>query len=71
MNRINPHKLPRSKWTASVPRQRQKHFIVTRVIRDEQQRVIGCELEAVIDRRSYNIDWHELEDDSRWLMGWK
>ena len=71
MNRINPHKLHLSKWTAVVPEHKQKHFIVSRLLLDEQQQVIGCELEAVINRRTYTIDWHELEDDKRWIMGWK
>ncbi len=71
MNRINPHKLHLSKWTAVVTEHKQKHFIVTRLLLDEQQQVIGCELEAVINRRTYTIDWHELEDDKRWIMGWK
>ncbi len=71
MNRIDPRKLPLSKWTAVVPQHKQKHFVVTRVIVDDQQQVTACELEAVINRHSTIIDWHELVDDSRWLMGWQ
>ena len=71
MNRINPEKLRRSKWTARQPQTRQKHFIVTRLIRDADDRIIACELEAVINRRARIIDWQELKDDQRWLMGWK
>ena len=71
VNRINPEKLQLSKWTALDPQRRQKHFIVIRLLRDENRQVIACELEAVIDRQSYRIDWQELRDDSRWAMGWK
>ena len=45
--------------------------MVTRLLRDENRQVIACELEAVIDHQSYRIDWHELQDESRWAMGWK
>ena len=71
MNRINPEKLQLSKWTALDPQRRQKHFMVTRLLRGEDHQVIACELEAVIDHQSYRIDWHELQDESRWAMGWK
>ena len=36
MNRLNPDKLLQSKWTAVTPKNRERHFIVTRLIRDEQ-----------------------------------
>ena len=71
MNRINPEKLPRSKWTALAVQSRQRHFIVTRLIRDAEERVIACELEAVINRKSRVIDWRELKDSDHWIMGWK
>ena len=71
MNRINPQKLHHSKWTAIQPQTRQKHFIVTRLIRDADDRVTACELEAVINHRTRVIDWQELKDDQRWLMRWK
>ena len=69
VNRINPAKLQRSKWTALDPRNRQKHFIVTRLLRDENRQLVACELEAVIDHQSFRIDWQELRDASRWAMG--
>ena len=71
MNRINPEKLLLSKWTAVRPVQKERHFIVTRLIRSEDEQVTGCELEAVINKRSYEIDWQQLKDASNWLMGWK
>jgi tryptophan-rich hypothetical protein len=71
MNRLNPDKLLMSKWTAPQPRQRERHFLVTRLIRTEDETIVGCELEAVINKNTYEIDWRELQDPNRWVMGWK
>jgi tryptophan-rich hypothetical protein len=71
MNRINPDKLLMSKWTATQPRQRERHFLVTRLICAEDETIVCCELEAVINKNTYEIDWRELQDSNRWVMGWK
>jgi tryptophan-rich hypothetical protein len=71
MNRLNPEKLLMSKWTAVQPKQRERHFIVNRLICNEDETIIGCVLEAVINNNNYEIDWRELQDSTRWLMGWK
>ena len=71
MNRLNPDKLLMSKWTATQPRQRERHFLVTRLIRTEDETIVGCELEAVINKNTYEIDWRELMNSNRWIMGWK
>jgi tryptophan-rich hypothetical protein len=71
MNRLNPDKLLMSKWTAAQPENRERHFIVTRLIRAEDETIIGCVLEAVINKNSCEIDWRELQDSTRWLTGWK
>ena len=71
MNRINPEKLMKSKWTAIDPVNRQRHFIVTAVQRNDEGFVVSCELEAVITRKAAQIDWRELQDANRWQMGWK
>ena len=70
MNRINPDKLLLSKWTAAQPENRERHFIVTRLIRAEDETIIGCVLEAVINKSIREIDWRELQDSTRWLTGW-
>ena len=36
--RINPRKLLLSKWTARVPRNRERHFLVTELHRDDAGR---------------------------------
>ena len=71
MNQINPNKLLLSKWTAVEPKQKERHFIVTKLIRAENTDIIACELEAVINNHLYQIDWHELKESSCWLMGWR
>ena len=71
MNRLNPEKLLMSKWTATRPEQRERHFIVTRLIRDEDETITGCILEAVINKNTYEINWRALQDSTRWLTGWK
>lgn len=71
MNRYNPEKLLHSKWTAREPRSREKHFIVTQVLRDAQEHPVGCVLEAVLSRREYRLDWRALRDEEQWLQGWR
>ena len=71
MNRISPDKLLNSKWTAVQPVNRQRHFVVTRVIRSDEGSITGCEIEAVLTRTVSELDWRELKDSSRWVMGWQ
>lgn len=72
VNQVNPRKLHLSKWTAQVPQNREKHFLVTELIRDEDEVITGCILEAVINQNSYTLtDWRELKDRERWRQGWK
>ena len=68
MNRINPNKLLLSKWTAVKPRQKERHFMVTKLIRAENEEIIDCELEAVINNNLYEMDWKELKDTSLSLI---
>jgi tryptophan-rich hypothetical protein len=70
-HQINPDKLLLSKWTAVHPSNKEKHFLVTRLIRDEQKIVVDCMLEAVINHCEYELDWHLLKDASSWLPGWR
>ena len=71
MNRINPRKLLLSKWTAAHPQNREKHFLVTELIRDEEGTVLEVELQAVLTQRSERLDWQVLKDSELWLLGWK
>jgi len=71
MNRINPRKLLLSKWTAAHPQNREKHFLVTELIRDEEGTVLEVELQAVLTQRSERLDWQVLKESKLWLLGWK
>ena len=53
MNRINPEKLLLSKWTALKPENKERHFIITKLLRNDDEKIIACELEAVINKNSY------------------
>jgi tryptophan-rich hypothetical protein len=71
-NRLSPKKLLLSKWTAVTPSDREKHFVVTRVIAPEPPatRIEQVELEAVHSRRARVLSWRELLDATRWRQGW-
>lgn len=70
-NRFNPEKLLLSKWTARQPQNREKHFLVCELLRNEEGELLQVELQAVLSRRSELIDWRELRDNERWQIGWK
>ena len=69
--RINPKKLLHSKWTAVSPKNKEKHFLITEVDFDEEGLIERCLIEAVMTKRSEEIDWQNLKDSSQWRMGWK
>lgn len=71
MNRINPAKLLLSKWTAARPRNKEKHFLVTELFRDDEGTVLEIELQAVMTLRSERLPWQTLQDIDRWKIGWK
>ncbi|MBA1294294.1 TIGR02450 family Trp-rich protein [Pseudomonas lurida] len=71
MNRINPDKLLLSKWTAAHPKNKEKHFLVTELFRDEEGTVLELELQAVMTRRGERLPWQTLQDAETWTIGWK
>lgn len=71
MNKFNPNKLSGSKWTAVTPSNKEKHFMVTKTLKNESEKIIGCELLAVHSNNIYHIDWQELKLSDKWLQGWK
>lgn len=70
--RLNPKKLLRSKWTAAQPRNKEKHFIITKLVEPALplQPIQSIELEALHSRRVLVLPWLELSDRSVWLQGW-
>lgn len=71
MNRFNPRKLRLSKWTACQPESREKHFLVTELICDEDGTPLQIDLQAVYSGRTQRLDWRELRDSRRWTIGWR
>ncbi len=71
MNRINPAKLLLSKWTAAQPRNKEKHFLVTELFRDDEGTVLDIELQAVMTRRAERLAWQTLQNADDWKIGWK
>ena len=71
-HRLSPKKLLLSKWTAVTPLNKEKHFVVTRVVAPYPSTMtIGqVELQAVHSGRSMTVGWCELTDSSRWHQGW-
>nr|WP_241197542.1 TIGR02450 family Trp-rich protein [Pseudomonas capsici] len=60
-----------SKWTAAVPLNREKHFLVTELFKDEEGTVLEIELQAVMTHRSERLPWQVLQNSEVWRMGWK
>ena len=70
LNRIQKNKLLMSKWTAVEPKNREKHFLVTRVL-DDNPTVIEIVLEAIHSKNEYVYEWTVLKDGNRWQQGWR
>ena len=56
MNKINPKKLLNSKWTAVKPINKEKHFLISELEFDENDKVIHCLIEAVISKQLQSIN---------------
>lgn len=70
---INPAKLLLSKWTAVKPANKEKHFLVTKLIEPENEGdpLEWIELEAIYSKRIVMMNWRELKNQDNWLQGWK
>lgn len=71
MNHVKPKSLLHSKWTKVDIRNKEKHFIITKVDADEDKTIVGCTIEAVINHREYSLDWIELKNTTHWRQGWQ
>jgi tryptophan-rich hypothetical protein len=72
MNPLNAKKLLLTKWTAVKPVAKQKHFLVSKVIKPEEPSdpIELVEIEAVFSKATQIISWRELQDDNVWRQGW-
>jgi len=71
MNKISPKALLHSKWTKIYVNNKEKHFLITKVKVDEDQRIIECIIEAVISHNEYAINWRDLKNSLHWKIGWQ
>lgn len=71
-NPLSPKKLLLSKWTAVAPADKEKHFVVTRVVEPDPPagRIEWVEIDAVHSGRSSLLRWRDLTDGNRWRQGW-
>lgn len=71
-NALSPKKLLHTKWTAVEPQNKEKHYLVTKVIEpmSPDLPVVSVEIEAVHSKRARIIGWRELTDVARWRRGW-
>ncbi len=71
--RLRSAKLLRRKWTAAVPANKEKHFIVTALIAPEAPgtQIDAITMEAVLTGRCVTLRWRELNDAAQWLQGWR
>ncbi|MFV1921198.1 MAG: TIGR02450 family Trp-rich protein [Methylotenera sp.] len=69
---VNAKKLLNSKWTAVNPINKEKHFLVTKLITPEtnDQNIELIELEAVFTKRCQILPWQQLNESALWLQGW-
>jgi len=71
MNKLSPKALLHSKWTKIDVTNKEKHFIITKVNVDEDQRIIKCIIEAVMSHNEYEINWRDLKNSQLWKIGWQ
>lgn len=71
MNKISPKALLHSKWTKVKVVNKERHFLITKVKINEDQQVVSCVIEAVINKNEYHIEWRDLKSREVWLMGWR
>jgi len=72
MNALSPKKLLLTKWTAVTPLAKQKHFLVSRVIKPElpADQIELVEIESVFSNATRIIAWRELQNNEIWKQGW-
>lgn len=71
MNKVSPKALLHSKWTKLKIENKEKHFVINKVTFDEEQRIVECIIEAVINNNEYAINWRDLKNSKQWKIGWQ
>ena len=70
---LTAKKLLLSKWTATEPLNKEKHFIVVKLLEPAvpDAPIEMIEIEATYTHRSFALPWRDLLDETKWLQGWK
>ena len=50
---------------------KERHFVITMVSKDEEQNVSACMIEAVMTKNEYPLNWRDLKDSQQWKIGWQ
>lgn len=71
-HRLSPKKLLLTKWTATRPVRKEKHFLVVRVLLPAEPGgpVQDVEIQAVHSGRTEVLPWRALTDPAAWRRGW-
>jgi len=69
---LSPKKLLLTKWTATQPVRKEKHFLVVRVLLPAEPGapVQEVEIQAVHSGRTEVLPWRALTDPAAWRRGW-
>ena len=69
---VNPKKRMLTKWTAVNPINKEKHFMVTKIVMPDLIKlpIEFIALEAVFSGRKQLLAWKQLNDSTLWLQGW-
>lgn len=62
-----------SKWSAVTPVNKEKHYIVTKLIEPAQPLlpITHIEIEAVFSKHKQILPWRELSNTNMWHQGWQ
>lgn len=71
MNQVNPKKLLNSKWTAVVPKNKEKHFVIESCSYHSPSKLDKVHMHAILTGEVYKIAWRDLKDSAVWRIGWQ
>lgn len=71
MARNNIKTLLNPSWTATLPREREKHFRVHSLIERRVGLAVAVRMQALISGNVYCIEIEELDDQRTWQRGWR
>ncbi len=69
---VNSKKLLHSKWTAVTPMNKEKHFMILKLMTPDtpNEPITLIALEAIHSKRIQMLPWQQLNDQNKWCQGW-